>query len=77
MRSIVLIGLGLGFILMGAGLYALTLRKPEKPAKPAPANPDRKQQRELDALADEKKKMHIAAGCAAGFGAVLIGLSFL
>lgn len=74
MRSLVLAGLGLGFVLMGAGLYALTLRKPEKPP---PANPDRKQQRELDALAEEKKKMHIAAACAAGLGAVLVGLSFL
>jgi hypothetical protein len=74
MRSIVLIGLGLGFILMGAGLYALTLRKPEKPE---PANPTPKQQREIAVLAEEKKKMHIAAACAAGFGAVLIGLSFL
>ncbi len=74
MRSLVLIGLGLGFLLMGAGLFALTLRKP---AKAAPAMPNKSQQRELDALAEEKKKMHIAAGCAAGLGAVLIGLSFL
>lgn len=73
MRSIALFGLGFGFILMGAGLYALTLRKPEKPA---PANPKPKEQRELAVLAEEKKKMHIGAACAAGFGAVLIGLSF-
>ncbi|MBL9186586.1 MAG: hypothetical protein JNK23_03820 [Opitutaceae bacterium] len=74
MRSIALFGLGLGFLLMGAGLFALTLRKP---AKPAPANPNAKQQRELAVLAEEKKKMHIAAACAAGFGVALMGVSFL
>lgn len=74
MRPLVFIGLGLGFLLMGAGLFALTLRKPEKPA---PVNPNARQQRELAALAEEKKKMHIAAGCAAGLGIVLIGCSYL
>lgn len=74
MRPLVFIGLGLGFLLMGAGLFALTLRKPEKPA---PVNPNARQQRELAALAEEKKKMHIAAGCAVGLGVVLIGCSYL
>ncbi len=72
MGPLVFIGLGIGFLLMGAGLFALTLRKPENPP---PANPDRKQQRELDALAEEKKKMHIAAACAAALGVVLLLLS--
>ena len=74
MRPLVFIGLGLGFLLMGAGLFALTLRKPEKPA---PANPNSKQQRELAVLAEEKKKMHIAAACAGTLGAVLLLISAL
>ncbi len=74
MRSLVFIGLGLGFLLMGAGLFALTLRKPAKPAR---VNPNSKQKRELDALAEEKKKMLIAAACAGALGTVLLLLSLL
>ena len=39
MRSTAFIALGLGFILMAAGLFALTLRKP----KDLPANPNKSQ----------------------------------
>jgi hypothetical protein len=74
MRSIAFIGLGIGFMLMGAGLFALTFRKP---AKPAPANPNKSQLREQAALAEEAKKMKIAAGATAGFGALLVLFSFL
>lgn len=73
MSSLVFTGLGIGFILMGAGLYALTLRK----AKPTPAVPNKSQLREQAALADETKKMRIAAGGVAGFGVVLILLTFI
>lgn len=68
MRNTMFIGLGLGFILMGAGLFALTLRKP----KPTPANPNKSQLREQAALAEETKKMRIGAGAVAAFGAVLL-----
>jgi hypothetical protein len=68
MRNIGLIGLGLGFILMGAGLFALTLRK----AKPTPVVPNKSQLREQAALADETKKMRIGAGAVVGFGVVLL-----
>jgi hypothetical protein len=73
MSSLVLIGLGIGFILMGAGLHALTLRK----GKPTPAMPNKTQLREQAALVAETKKMRIAAGAVAGFGVVLILLTFI
>lgn len=74
MRNLVFAAVGLGFILMGAGLFALTLRKPEKPA---PAVPNKSQQREIAALAEETKKMRIGAGMAAALGIVLIVISQL
>ncbi len=70
MHPLLFAGLGLGFILMGAGLYALTLRKP----KPTPAQPTKAQLREQAALAEENKKMRLAAGGAAGLGAVFLVL---
>ena len=73
MRSLVFIGLGIGFILFGAALFALTLRK----AKPTPAIPNKTQLREQAALAEETKKMRIAAGVTAAFGVVLLALTFL
>ena len=73
MRSIALTGLGLGFILMGAGLYALTLRKP----KTRSASPNKSQLREREELAVENKKMRLASAVTAGFGLVLVGLAFL
>jgi hypothetical protein len=73
MSSLAFTGLGIGFILMGAGLYALTLRK----GKPTPAAPNKTQLREQAAMADETRKMRIAAGVAAGFGVVLILLTFI
>jgi hypothetical protein len=67
-----LLGLGIGFIIMAAGLFALTLRKPkEEPG----AKLNTKQQRELAALGEEKKKMRIGAAVVAGFGLVLIFIS--
>ena len=69
MRTLVFSGLGIGFILMGAGLYALTLRKP---SKPAPANPNKSQLREQAALAEETKKMRIAAACIGGVGLLMV-----
>jgi hypothetical protein len=73
MNPIVFIGLGIGFLLMAAGLYALTLRKP----KPVPAAPTKSQLREQAALVEETKKMRIAAGVVAAFAAVLILLAYL
>lgn len=67
MRPLAFTGLGIGFILMGAGLFALTLRK----AKPTPVNPNKSQLREQAAMALETKKMRIAAAGIAGFGVVL------
>ncbi len=74
MRTLVFTGLGIGFILMGAGLYALTLRKP---SKPAPANPNKSQLREQAALAEETKKMRVAAGSIAGVGVLMVLFSQL
>ena len=73
MRPLVFTGLGIGFILMGIALYALTLRKP----KPTPVNPTKAQLREQAALAAETKKMRIASGITAAFGAVLVLLTFI
>lgn len=70
--NIGLLALGIGFILMAIGLFVLTLRKPkEEPG----AKPNTKQQRELAALAEEKKKMRIGAVVVAAFGAALIFIS--
>ena len=73
MSPLVFNGLGIGFILMGVALFALTLRK----AKPTPATPNKSQLREQAALADETKKMRIAAGVVAGFGVLLMLLTFI
>jgi hypothetical protein len=72
MRSSAFIAIGLGFILMGVGLFALTLRKP----KSAMVNPTKAQLREQAALAEESRKMRLAAGVVAGSGALLC-LAFL
>lgn len=74
MHPLVLSGLGIGFLLMGAGLYALTLRKS---SKPAPVNPNKSQLREQAALAEETKKMRIAAGGIGGLGIVLLVFAIL
>ncbi len=73
MRGPALIALGIGFLLMGAGLYALTLRKPAKAAA-APFN--KSQLRDQAELVEETKKMRIAAGGTAGIGALFIVFSF-
>ncbi|MGH7943646.1 MAG: hypothetical protein ACREH8_24360 [Opitutaceae bacterium] len=73
MRPLVFTGLGVGFILMGAALYALTLRKP----KPTPSMPNKSQLREQATLAEETRKMRLASAITAGFGAVLILLTFI
>jgi hypothetical protein len=73
MRPLVFTGLGIGFILMGAALYALTLRK----AKPVPPNANKGQLREQAALAEENRKMRVASAVVAVFGAVLLLLTFL
>ena len=73
MRHLVFTGLGIGFILMGAALFALTLRKP----KPTPAVPNKAQLREQAALAEETRKLRIASGIIAAFGAVLLLLTFI
>lgn len=73
MRPLVFTGVGFGFILMGAALFALTLHK----AKPTPPNPSKSQLREQAVLVEENKKMRIAAGLSAGFGAVLVLLTFI
>ena len=73
MRPLVFTGLGIGFILMGVALYALTLRKP----KPTTAIPNKSQLREQAALEQETRKMRIGAGITAAFGAVLLLLTLL
>jgi hypothetical protein len=70
--NIALLGLGIGFILMAGGLFALTLRKPKETPV---ANPNSKQLREQAALAEETKKMRIAAIVVAVFGLLLVGIS--
>ena len=67
MRTPAFFAIGLGFILMGAGLFALTLRKPGLES----ANPTKAQQREQAALADENRKMRIAAAVVGGVGVLL------
>lgn len=67
MRTPAFFAIGLGFILMGAGLFALTLRKPGKNT----VNPTKAQQREQVALAEENRKMRIAGAVVGGVGALL------
>ena len=67
MRTPAFFAIGLGFILMGAGLFALTLRKAGRES----ANPTKAQQREQAALAEENRKMRIAAAVVGGVGALL------
>jgi hypothetical protein len=69
MRNTAFIALGICFALMGAALFALTLRKS---AKPLPASPNKTQLREQAALAAETKKMRIAAGASIAFAVVLL-----
>ena len=73
MRHLVFTGLGIGFILMGAALFALTLRKP----KSTPAVPNKAQLREQAVLAEETRKLRIGSGIIAAFGAVLLLLTFI
>ena len=72
MRPLVFISTGIAFVLMGLGLFALSLRKP----KPLPAMPTKTQLREQAELAQETKKMRIAAGVAVGVGALAAVLGF-
>lgn len=65
--------LGLCFILMAAGLFALTLRKPKQPAV---VPPSKAQQRAEAALADEHRKMRIGAAVVATVGVALCALLF-
>lgn len=73
--NLALAGLGIGFVLMGAGLYALTLRKQKKAEQAPSAPPNKAQLREQAALVEETKKMRLAAGVSAAFGVVLFLLS--
>lgn len=71
MRSLPIYGLGFFFLFVGAGLFALTLRK----SKPASAVAKKSELREQEALRAETKKMRIAAGVSAGIGVLLILIS--
>ena len=71
MRSLPLLGLGIGFIVMGIGLYALTLRAP----KATPGLHRRAHLREEEEMRDERKKMRVAAAVVVAFGVVLILIS--
>ena len=72
MRSLVFTGLGIGFLLMGVGLYALTWRKPKTPPHPTKA-----QVREQAERAEETRKMRMAASVIAVLGAALVIFSFI
>lgn len=73
MRYPAFFAFGLGFVLMGAGLFALTMRK----AKGATlVNPSKTQLREKAALDAETRKMRLGAGLAVGLGAVLCVIAF-
>ena len=76
MPYLVFIGLGIGFLLMGVGLYALTWRKPKAEGASA-ANPTKTQLRERAEREAETRKMRLAAGCLALFGALLVIFSFI
>lgn len=76
MPYLVFIGLGIGFLLMGVALYALTLRRP-KSIVPSGTNPTKSQLRESAERTAENKKMRIAAGCLTVFGALLVIFSFI
>jgi hypothetical protein len=67
-----LLWLGIGFIIMAGGLFALTLRKPKEKAG---AKSGAKEQREQATLNEEQKKMRIGAAVIAAFGLVLIAIS--
>lgn len=67
MRNHALTGLGLGFMLMGIGLYALTVRK----GRTLPANPTKAQVREQAERVEEDKKMRLGAVVVAALGLVM------
>lgn len=71
-RSAPIFAIGAFLLLGAAGLFALTLRKPD--TKPV-ANPNKSHLREQAAAAAETKKMRIGAGILAGIGLVLIAIS--
>ena len=73
MRIFGLLPTGILLLLMAAGLFALTLRKPEQKPSTAPLN--KSQQREAAARAEETKKMRLGAGILAGIGVLLMVLS--
>ena len=68
MRAPAFIALGVGFLLMGVGLFALTLRKEKK----TPVNPNKSQLREIAAMEQETKKMRIGAAAIAAIGLALL-----
>ncbi|MDO8542015.1 MAG: hypothetical protein Q7S40_16375 [Opitutaceae bacterium] len=68
MRSLSLYGFGMFFVLAGAALFALSLRKP----KPLPPTAKKSAVREEAALQAESKKLRIAAGVTAGIGVLLL-----
>ena len=70
-RSLPLFGLGVIFACVGLGLFAVTMRKP----KAGPAARNKSELREQAARIEERRKLRIAAGIAAAFGAVLILIS--
>jgi hypothetical protein len=73
MRQFGLLPTGIIILLIAAGLFALTLRKPEQKSPGAPLN--KSQQREAAAREEELKKMRLGAGILAGIGVLLMVLS--
>ncbi len=72
MRTPVFIALGLAFVLMGAGLFALTLGK----TKELPAHPTKTQLREQATQAAETRKMRLAAAIVVALGCLISLMSF-
>lgn len=68
-RSLFLYGLGFLLVLMGAGLFALSWRKPNR------ALATKSEQREEAELRAEARKLRLGAGIIAGVGVVLILIS--
>ena len=71
MRSLPLLGLGAGFVIIGFGLFLITLIK----SKPSSANPKKAEQRELEVQREDTKKLRLASIGVVAFGVVLLLMS--
>ncbi len=74
-RSTPIFALGLGFILGGSALYVFARRLMQAAAKSAPKHKSDERARTIDQK--NNTKLSLGGGILAGFGALLVAVSFL